>query len=311
MTQLSKERLELLAAGQDGFNLRTATPEESMEMARRLLVVEGQEPVAWEVKGILCHTLDEANRYVGQPEPLYTAPPAPVVPDDRESFEKFYGNGTTPGLDRVPPWFQEMLKDAFWEVWKGSRAAMLAPVSAPDFDEWSRKCDLQIALCDPEFREKARYIWDEACRAAMPKGTVHVCHKCGGTGVADSGGVQPWGAEILIPCDCTVAAPVVDADDNFYSWFAREWHENYQQNQYTAAAKQMLGVMAESAWRAAKHNSMLQQSSGALQLPDGWKLVPVEPNLSMLTVLGFTGSFESMKQRYEAMLAAAPQEPTE
>ncbi len=43
------------------------------------------------------------------------------------------------------------------------------------------------------------------------------------------------------------------------------------------------------------------------KLPDGWKLVPVEPTLAMLTVLGFTGSFESMKQRYEAMLAAAPQ----
>ncbi|ELQ6105670.1 hypothetical protein R2233_000808 [Cronobacter turicensis] len=64
--------------------------------------------------------------------PLYTAPPAPVVADDRESFEKFYGSGTTPGLDRVPPWFQEMIKDAFWEVWKGSRAALQQqPVSAP------------------------------------------------------------------------------------------------------------------------------------------------------------------------------------
>lgn len=60
------------------------------------------------------------------------APPAPVVADDRESFEKFYGSGTTPGLDRVPPWFQEMIKDAFWEVWKGSRAALQQqPVSQP------------------------------------------------------------------------------------------------------------------------------------------------------------------------------------
>ncbi|HDU2881087.1 TPA: hypothetical protein RFF94_002487, partial [Klebsiella pneumoniae] len=35
-------------------------------------------------------------------------------------------------------------------------------------------------------------------------------------------------------------APVVqevDADDNFYSWFGREWRENYQHNQYTTAAK--------------------------------------------------------------------------
>ncbi|MDU9141249.1 DUF551 domain-containing protein [Klebsiella aerogenes] len=53
-------------------------------------------------------------------------------------------------------------------------------------------------------------------------------------------------------------APVVDADDNFYSWFGREWHENYQHNQYTTAAKQMLGVMAESAWKAGRRAAMLQ-----------------------------------------------------
>lgn len=33
-----------------------------------------QQPVAWEVKGILCHSLDEAKRYVGEPEPLYLHP---------------------------------------------------------------------------------------------------------------------------------------------------------------------------------------------------------------------------------------------
>lgn len=53
-------------------------------------------------------------------------------------------------------------------------------------------------------------------------------------------------------------APVVDADDNFYSWFGREWAENYQHNQYTTAAKQMLGVMAESAWKAGLRAAMLQ-----------------------------------------------------
>ena len=50
---------------------------------------------------------------------------------------------------------------------------------------------------------------------------------------------------------------VVDADDNFYSWFGREWAENYQHNQYTTAAKQMLGVMAESAWKAGRRAAML------------------------------------------------------
>lgn len=30
------------------------------------------------------------------------------------------------------------------------------------FDEWSRKCALQITLCYPDFRKKAQYIWDSA-----------------------------------------------------------------------------------------------------------------------------------------------------
>ena len=59
-------------------------------------------------------------------------------------------------------------------------------------------------------------------------------------------------------------APVVDAGDNFYSWFGREWHEHYQQNQYTTAAKQMLGFMAESAWKAGRRAAMLQGADGTL-----------------------------------------------
>lgn len=49
-----------------------------------------------------------------------------------------------------------------------------APVSVQiSFEEWSRKCDLQIQLCDPEFREKAQYIWN-ACRSAMLQGAEPV-----------------------------------------------------------------------------------------------------------------------------------------
>lgn len=65
-------------------------------------------------------------------------------------------------------------------------------------------------------------------------------------------------------------APVVqeiDADDNFYSWFGREWRENYQHNQYTTAAKQMLGVMAESAWKAGCRAAML--AAAPQEVPDG------------------------------------------
>lgn len=33
---------------------------------------ERSKPVAWEVKGILCHSEEEARIYVGEPEPLYS-----------------------------------------------------------------------------------------------------------------------------------------------------------------------------------------------------------------------------------------------
>ncbi|HFF1620528.1 TPA: hypothetical protein ACGBIE_002528 [Yersinia enterocolitica] len=41
------------------------------------------EPVAWEVKGILCHSKEEAEYYVGEPLPLYTTPQlnSPEIPE--------------------------------------------------------------------------------------------------------------------------------------------------------------------------------------------------------------------------------------
>ncbi|HEN3428287.1 TPA: hypothetical protein ACLFOO_004473 [Yersinia enterocolitica] len=45
------------------------------------------------------------------------------------------------------------------------------------------------------------------------------------------------------------------------------------------------------------------------EIPDDWKLVPIEPTLAMLTLLGLTGSFESMLERYANMLDAAPEKP--
>lgn len=44
---------------------------------------------------------------------------------------------------------------------------------------------------------------------------------------------------------------------------------------------------------------------------DGWKLVPEEATIAMLTLLGMTGSFEFMQQKYKNMLAAAPKPESE
>lgn len=105
---------------------------------------------------------------------------------------------------------------------------------------------------------------------------------------------------------------VVDADDNFYSWFGREWHENYQHNQYTSAAKQMLGVMAESAWKAGRSAAMLQGAEPVQEntLRDGWVAVPVEPTEEMVKKMRYhCGSYDkNIKDGYKAMIAAAPQQ---
>ncbi|MEE1964689.1 DUF551 domain-containing protein [Klebsiella michiganensis] len=41
------------------------------------------------------------------------------------------------------------------------------------FDEWSRKCALQITLCHSDFREKAQYIWDSARATQQPAPVVN------------------------------------------------------------------------------------------------------------------------------------------
>ena len=66
-------------------------------------------------------------------------------------------------------------------------------------------------------------------------------------------------------------ASVVDADDNFYSWFGREWEKYYQPNNYSLSAKKHLGAIAESAWFACRA-AMLQAGNSPVT-PDCW--IPV------------------------------------
>ncbi|WP_449555249.1 hypothetical protein [Lelliottia amnigena] len=120
----------------------------------------------------------------------------------------------------------------------------------------------------------------------------------------------------------------VDADDNFYSWFGRFWSENYQQNNYTTSAKQMLGTMAEFGFRAGRESAIHAGNSPVI--PDGWVMVPVDPTEDMI-IQGFESepdesfseekdwlTYEAMsgcqqaahraKLCWAAMIAAAPQQ---
>ncbi|EHG7583486.1 DUF551 domain-containing protein [Citrobacter sedlakii] len=47
------------------------------------------------------------------------------------------------------------------------------------------------------------------------------CPKCNDTGMADSGGVQPWGEPISVPCDCT-AHPALAVDAEPVAWTSEE-----------------------------------------------------------------------------------------
>lgn len=87
MSTITKERLKELAAGQSGLNLRIATPEESMELARIALAsLEAEkiaEPVAKvETVGVCWYADNGVPRKPAVGTELYSAPPAPVVPAD-------------------------------------------------------------------------------------------------------------------------------------------------------------------------------------------------------------------------------------
>lgn len=42
----------------------------------------------------------------------------------------------------------------------------------------------------------------EQLKESQSTDKLPVCELCGGSGSMDSGGVTPWGEEILIPCLC-------------------------------------------------------------------------------------------------------------
>ncbi|EOJ8600611.1 hypothetical protein ACM45N_001532 [Cronobacter sakazakii] len=101
-----------------------------------------------------------------------------------------------------------------------------------------------------------------------------VCPKCGNTGLADSGGVQPWGEPILIECDCTAPpAPVVPDDDQSRQAYENHVRSRYQypmlerhpedgspwQGEYKESARQMEWEDWQCSWNACRA-AMLNQS---------------------------------------------------
>ncbi|HFY1085554.1 TPA: hypothetical protein ACIG0G_000503 [Salmonella enterica subsp. enterica serovar Typhimurium] len=71
---------------------------------------------------------------------------------------------------------------------------------------------------------------------------------------------------VVYPSPSLTQPVLVDEDDNFYSWFGREWEKYYQQNNYSLSAKKHLGAIAESAWFACR--SAMLQAGNFREIPD-------------------------------------------
>ncbi|EGT5653923.1 hypothetical protein AGJ25_22480 [Cronobacter sakazakii] len=149
--------------------------------------------------------------------------------------------------------------------------------------------------------EESALIVEEllALRKEREKEESAVCPKCGNTGLADSGGVQPWGEPILIECDCTAPPAPSIADDSL------------PYDPQIAEYEQMME--AEQA-QADTTSQQFESLAGKAVVPAGWKLVPIEPTVEMQ--IAFAEAWFSkvrcvddceLEDAYIAMLAAAPE----
>ena len=214
---------------------------EASSLARIALASLEAEPVAWLLSGGGAKnnvSFDSGNAYADplrEVTPLYTAPPAPVsVPAAMEiddDFDSAFEHGKAVG-------------------WNAYRAAMLQAEPVSNSDELpldylqGHKDGLEWAAQQAEANhpQTGDWLYDDPIELAraIRKGPD-------------------------IPEFKSVS---VDEDDNFYSWFGRFWYENYQKNNYTTSAKQMLGTMAEFAYRAGRESAALAGNSPVI--PDGW-----------------------------------------
>ncbi|EKK4014455.1 hypothetical protein PNF50_002167 [Cronobacter sakazakii] len=134
-----------------------------------------------------------------------------------------------------------------------------------------------------------------ALRKERERAEPVVCQKCGNTGLADSGGVQPWGEPILIECDCT-APPAPGADDDSLPY-----------DPQIAEYEQMME--AEQAQADATPQQFESLAGKAVGGSEGWKLVPLEPTKEMVAKMRYhNGGYDKhIKNGYAAMLAVAPE----
>ncbi|CVG60416.1 Uncharacterised protein [Serratia marcescens] len=149
------------------------------------------------------------------------------------------------------------------------------------------------------------------------------CHECGGEGCDDCADAGEFEEEITVPWDTIkdiyraavdacraamlAAAPAVNSAPDFEAWFVEKYKQPERLVKNEDGTYKFAGVqMAFSAWVDGRAAMLAQPVSGGYKLPEGWKLVPVEPTEEMLRAAFREASVYS-PAAYRAMLGAAPE----
>lgn len=160
---ITRERLQELAAGQSGFNLRTATHEESQELARMALAAMDGEPVAYiDKQWTLVYYVPPMSMGLKIGDKLYRhAQPAPVVPNGLRLALSNAGIAAPESDEMLAATCEKHIQALVTWV-KDRKPFQSAPV-VPSFEEW-----LSAANRKPLgwVKDAMREAYD-ACRAAM------------------------------------------------------------------------------------------------------------------------------------------------
>ncbi|ENF7465921.1 hypothetical protein ABRE04_002818 [Salmonella enterica] len=163
------EILSKAAAQSDGGNLGYAMAD-AVKVINGVIASFGAEPVAWIVHARAGDQLTNDGNYVANAEgmggihstPLYTAPPAPVVPEEKRDED---GNTTS----------------EFDHGWNACRAAMLQAGNSPVIpDCWCRTCrpvtmsDMRFVVCPDCGNKRCPHANDHrnACTGSNEPGQI-------------------------------------------------------------------------------------------------------------------------------------------